>query len=151
MLDWMMGAYSGVKAASDITQSMLALKTDAAVTTKVVELNGVLMGLQSQLYAAQMERAALSGRIAELEAKVASYETWEQEKQRYQLHQFAEGGFAYALTQEMRGSEPTHYICSRCYEDGIKSILQRGNDGWFRALVCHRCSSVVRTDLPPGN
>ncbi|RCH20023.1 hypothetical protein CSC42_0006 [Pseudomonas aeruginosa] len=37
--------YGGIKAATDITQSMLTLKTDAAVTTKVVELNGVLLGL----------------------------------------------------------------------------------------------------------
>ncbi|MBK0583167.1 hypothetical protein GZ057_27685, partial [Klebsiella pneumoniae] len=46
MMDWIAGAYGGIKAATDITQGMLTLKTDAAVTSKVVELNGVLLGLQ---------------------------------------------------------------------------------------------------------
>ncbi|WP_247739003.1 hypothetical protein [Pseudomonas aeruginosa] len=59
MMDWIAGAYGGIKAATDITQGMLTLKTDAAVTSKVVELNGVLLGLQGQLNAAMQNIQAL--------------------------------------------------------------------------------------------
>ncbi|SUC54954.1 Uncharacterised protein [Pseudomonas aeruginosa] len=92
MMDWIAGAYGGIKAATDITQSMLTLKTDAAVTTKVVELNGVLLGLQSQLNSAHADQTTLTRRIGELEAEIAQFKRWEQEKERYQLHQTEAGG-----------------------------------------------------------
>jgi len=146
MMDWVAGAYSGIKAATDITQSMLTLKTDAAVTTKVVELNGVLLGLQSQLNAAHSEHSTLSSRIRDLEAEVAQFKRWEQEKERYQLHQFPAGTLAFRIKPEVQGSEPLHEICATCYQKGIKSILQACEDGWYKALKCHPCDSVIRTE-----
>lgn len=146
MLDWMMGAYSGIKAASDITQSMMTLKTDAAVTTKVIELNGVLMSLQGQLYAAHTEQTALTARISELEALVTRFHRWDEEKMRYRLHQFSQKTLAYALKAEFLEVEPEHYLCVNCYELGHKSILQTGNENFFHALKCNRCGAVIRTE-----
>lgn len=151
MMDWVMGAYGGIKAATDITQSMLTLKTDAAVTTKVVELNGVLLGLQGQLNSAHAEHTALTGRIRDLEAEVAQFKRWEDEKQRYQLHRFPLGSLAYAIKPQVQGTEPAHYICSNCYESGVKSLLQACEDGWFQALKCHRCNALIRTEKSPDN
>jgi len=151
MMDWVMGAYGGIKAATDITQSMLTLKTDAAVTTKVVELNGVLLGLQGQLNSAHAEHTALTGRIRDLEAEVAQFKNWEQEKERYQLHQFPTGTLAYRIKPAMQGSEPPHDLCANCYQNGVKSILQACEDGWYKALKCHRCGSVIRTEEIRGS
>ena len=151
MMDWIGGAYSGIKAATDITQSMLTLKTDAAVTTKVVELNGVLLGLQSQLNTAHAEHSTLTSRIRDLEAEIAHFKRWEQEKERYQLHQFPTGTLAYLIKPEVQGSEPAHYICSACYQNGIKSLLQACEDGWFKAFKCHPCGSVIRTEKIPDS
>lgn len=145
MIDWIAGAYGGIKAATDITQSMLTLKTDAAVTTKVVELNGVLLGLQTQLNTAHAEHSALTSRIGELEAEIAQFKSWENEKQRYALHQTKAGGLVYRIKPAMQGSEPPHDLCAQCYQEGIKSILQPAPDAdWHQMLVCHRCNSPVR-------
>lgn len=151
MMDWIGGAYSGIKAATDITQSMLTLKTDAAVTTKVVELNGVLLGLQSQLNSAHADQTTLTRRIGELEAEIAHFKRWEQEKQRYQLHQFPAGTLAYLIKPEVQGSEPAHYICATCYQSGVKSILQACEDGWYTAFKCHPCGSVIRNEKIPDS
>ena len=80
MMDWVMGAYSGIKAATDITQSMLTLKTDAAVTTKVIELNGVLLSLQGQLNSAHTEHSTLIERIRALETDITKFQRWDDEK-----------------------------------------------------------------------
>ncbi|WP_181297015.1 hypothetical protein [Pseudomonas sp. Q2-TVG4-2] len=146
MMDWVMGAYGGIKAATDITQSMLTLKTDAAVTTKVVELNGVLLGLQGQLNSAHAEHTALASRIRDLEAEVTQFKNWEEEKERYQLHKFPAGTLGYRIKPAMQGAEPPHDLCANCYQNGVKSILQACEDGWYNALKCHPCGSVIRTD-----
>lgn len=149
MMDWVMGAYGGIKAATDITQSMLTLKTDAAVTTKVVELNGVLLGLQGQLNSAHAEHTTLTSRIRDLESEVTQFKNWEEEKERYQLHQFQTGTLAYRIKPAMQGSEPAHDLCANCYQNGVKSILQACEDGWYKALKCHRCDSLIRTEKIP--
>lgn len=149
MMDWVMGAYSGIKAATDITQSMLTLKTDAAVTSKVIELNGVLLGLQGQLNSAHTEHTVLGNRIRELEAEIAQFASWEHEKTRYNLHQFETGTFAYRVKAELNGDNPQYCICVNCYEKGFKAMLQTCKDGYYNALKCHRCDSLIRTDLPP--
>lgn len=149
MMDWIMGGYSSIKAATDITQSMLALKTDAAVTTKVIELNGVLLGLQGQLNTAHVEQTTFTNRIRELEAAIAQFKRWEQEKERYTLHQFPLGTLAYRVKAEVQGAEPLHYICSNCYEKGVKSLLQQCEEhNWFKAMKCNACDAVIRTENP---
>ncbi|TWC35070.1 hypothetical protein FBY03_111118 [Pseudomonas sp. SJZ079] len=151
MMDWVMGAYGGIKTATDITQSMLTLKTDAAVTTKVIELNGVLLGLQGQLNNAHTEHTALASRIRDLESEVAQFKRWEEEKGRYQLHQFPLGALAYCIKPEMQGTEPLHYLCSNCYQKTVKSLLQACEDGWYKALKCHHCDSLIRTEKIPDS
>jgi len=149
MMDWVMGAYSGIKAATDITQSMLTLKTDAAVTTKVIELNGVLLGLQGQLNAAHTEQSTLAGRVRQLETELEKFACWEQEKQRYSLHQFPTGTLAYKIKPESRGDEPEHCICSTCFQKGVKSLLQARRDINYDWLGCQACNTEIRVERRP--
>ncbi len=48
---------------------------------------------------------------------------WETEKQRYQMVEPWGGCVAYALKETMANGEPAHLICTNCYQDGRKSIL----------------------------
>ena len=136
------GLFGSLKTAAEITQGLLALKTDAAVSAKVVELNGVISDVQQRLFAAQADYATLTSRIRELEAEVADFKNWEQEKQRYQLHELAPGTLVRRIKPAMQGTEPMHDLCPNCYEQGIKSILQRASSkGFFHNFCCPRCKS----------
>jgi hypothetical protein len=50
MLDIITGAFTSIKAAAEITQGLRSLTTEAAVSAKVVELNGVILDVQSKLF-----------------------------------------------------------------------------------------------------
>ncbi|WP_426330294.1 hypothetical protein O0081_12090 [Pseudomonas aeruginosa] len=141
MMDWIAGAYGGIKAATDITQGMLTLKTDAAVTSKVVELNGVLLGLQGQLNAAHAEHTGLTARIRELEAEIAKYIRWEEESARYTLTATEFGTFIYRIKPECQGDEPAHSLCVKCFNEGVKSVLQRHNSIYVN---CPRCGTKLQ-------
>lgn len=142
MMDAVAGAFSALKGAADITQGLLALKTDAAVTSKAVELNRIIFEVQQQLFTSQAEHAALQSKVRELESQVVNLKRWEQEKERYELYEFAPGTFVYRVKPSMQGTEPPHDICPNCYEKGVKSILQKaGDEDSYPVHACPHCGA----------
>lgn len=143
MMDTIAGAFSGLKAASEITQGLIALKTDAAVSSKAVELNRVIFDVQQQLFSSQTERTALQSRIRELEAEVMKLENWKNEQQRYELKELAPGTLVYRLKPTMENGEPVHDLCPHCYQKGVKSILQKnGVDRHHHSWLCPDCKTI---------
>jgi hypothetical protein len=106
-----------IKSAFDLAKGLQNIHDAAVRDTVVIEL-------QREILAAQSEQAALIERIHKLEAKVASFEKWEAEKDRYQLKDFGGNTFAYELKADKAASEPIHRICPNCYETQRRHILQ---------------------------
>ena len=118
--------------------------------------NAAVIELQEKILAAREAQSTLLDRVSELEEKVASFETWDAEKQRYELKQLARGGaaLAYALKPEAQPSEPFHCICASCYQRRIKSILQferslamYGSEE--QILKCPVCEAETHTERWP--
>jgi hypothetical protein len=128
--------YDSAKALKDIN--------DASVrNTAVIEL-------QEKILAAREAQSTLLERIGDLEKQVASFETWETEKQRYELKALSHGAFAYALKPSMQGSEPPHQICANCYQHHKISILQKTPENTVRIELgipttykCPECKSEI--------
>jgi hypothetical protein len=110
-----------------------------------VSRNGAIIELQERILTAQQAQSALLEQISALEAKVASFETWESEKENYELTQLAQGGVAYVLKPDKRDGKPPHGICPNCYEQRKKSILQtNGKQTWMdHFFKCPSCSTHV--------
>jgi hypothetical protein len=143
-------ALSSLNAAKDIAQAMIGLRDTTAFQTKLLEFQSKLLDANRAAFEAQDERAALLEQIRALEEKVASFETWDAEKKRYELKEYGRGAFAYALKPEAQGTEPMHQICANCYQGRKKSILQivPGNNartalGISPVYRCPICKSEV--------
>lgn len=108
---------SAIKTAFDIAKGL----KDIVDTTR---RNAAIIELQEKLLVAQAMQSDLTERVRELEEKVASFETWNAEKQRYELKPFG-SGFAYVLKPEAQGGEPAHQLCPNCYTRGKKLFLAR--------------------------
>jgi hypothetical protein len=108
--------------------------------------NAAVIELQEKILTAREAQSTLLERISELEKKVASFETWESEKQRYELKDVGRGSLAYAVKESMRNAEPPHQICVTCYQHGKKSPLQPSAIMYARHLICPEC----KTDLVVG-
>jgi hypothetical protein len=143
------GAVTSLKAAFDITKGMIQLKSDAEIQVRVIELQSAILAAQSSAMAAQSEQSSMIQRVGQLEEEIARMKAWGEQKKRYKLIHppWGRGGaMVYALKESCKGSEAAHWICTKCYEDGIRMILQpkRDANGWI-LLVCPTCKCEINT------
>lgn len=139
------GAVAGLKTATDIAKGLLDLKTMAEVQGKVIELQAAILSAQSSALAAQSDQAGMADEIRALKQEIDKVRAWEETKKKYKLHEPTQGTFVYALRKEHEGSEPSHWICTKCYDDGIRSILQLKTVGVeHNHYSCPNCKSEFK-------
>lgn len=141
------GTISGLKVAHDIAKGLLELKSFSEIQGKVIELQSAILSAQSSALSAQAQQSAMIEQVSTLKKEIADVKAWEEQKQRYKLTSPWDGAVVYALKEQCSNSEPPHYICTKCYEDGRKSILNstKKSSSLYLILVCPACKSEVRT------
>jgi hypothetical protein len=107
---------SGFKAMLDIVKSFKDMNDAAA-------RQGIAIELREQILSTQEAQAALIEQVRDLKGKLIAFEKWDAEKERYKLYQVAIGSITYALKKESANGEPPHWLCTDCYENRKKSIL----------------------------
>jgi hypothetical protein len=134
----------------NIAQTMMGLHDTKALQAKVIEFNNAIIDAQTKIFLVNEERSALLERVSDLEKQVADLEAWETTKQRYELKKTPGGGLAWFLKQDAQSTQPPHQICTKCYEERKRSILQpEGRSGPAvqmgkpAKLYCPACSSKV--------
>ncbi|MER8767302.1 hypothetical protein [Mesorhizobium sp. M0590] len=143
--------FAGIAAFKTMFDLAKALKEMDAANIR----NNAVMDLQDRIMTAQTAYATLAGSVSELEAQVRRFETWEAEKQRYQLEELPPGILMYRLKSGMENGEPPHKICANCYNKGVKSLLH--NTGTYNGRThwkCHSCGFDEQTgnfNPPPVN
>jgi len=151
-LHMIQGTISSLKFAGDVAKSLLELKTLGDVQGKVIELQSAILSAQSSALSANAEQSAMVEEIRKLKEEIASVKAWESEKQRYKLaNQWEAGGVAYALKETMANGEPPHLICTKCYQDSKKSILNPiSGDKGFISYCCPVCKAQIPTGWRGG-
>lgn len=138
-------AITGLKTAADIAKGILDLKTMAEVQGKIIELQAAILSAQSSALAAQSDQFAMVEEIRALKEEIARVKAWEEQKQRYALYEVRSNRFVYLLKESRKGTEPPHWICAKCYEDGRKSVLQFQGTYFVdtHCLTCHLCKNTI--------
>lgn len=134
-----------IQAGLSSLKSLMDLAKAVKEMDATVDRNGLAIEFQEKILAAQTAQSALVDTIGDLEKKLTCFETWESEKERYELHEIRNGQFVYRTKETMEPSEPPHQICASCYQHSHKSILQSQNwmPGRCEVLICMDCGSVI--------
>ncbi|MCY1214396.1 hypothetical protein D9M69_473500 [compost metagenome] len=149
MLDWFANAATSIGIAKDVSQSLVTLRDAELVRSKVFELTNSLMDLQQQLMLAQIEQMELIKKVTRLENELLEVSKKDDERHRYQLHQFERGAFAYALKPEFKAGVPEHYLCSNCFEGGDRVTMQNSAGVGWKGLRCPRCDKAIVLERVP--
>jgi hypothetical protein len=106
--------------------------------------NAAVIELQEKIIIAQLTQSALIEHVSDLEKKVANFERWDAEKQRYELKDLGWGAFAFMLKPDARGTEPPTWVCTNCYEHNRKTTLQNiMTPGRGQVWTCPTCKNTI--------
>jgi hypothetical protein len=98
--------------------------------------------------AAHSAQFTLLEQVRVLKEQMTKMKEWSAEKQKFELKAIDSKCFAYMLKPEARGTEPPHWLCTACYEQGRKSILQyhgRTPEGRYALFRCTACKGTITT------
>ena len=116
-------AITGFRASLDIAKAMIGLRDDEAFRTKAIELQTAISEALVKSIEAREAYAAQLARIRALETEIADLKAWDREKERYELTGNYMGAVTYMLKPDVRGTEPPHWLCPKCYTGGKKGFL----------------------------
>lgn len=129
-------------------KAMLDLAKGLKDVSDATARNAVAIELQEKILSAHAQQMTLVERVSELEEEVAHLKAWDAEKERYELTKVGDSSaLVYTLKEGVESPEHPHQLCTNCFTDGKKSILQEEIHAVGRAhvLVCHRCGSELYT------
>lgn len=139
-------AITSLKAATDISTTLLSMKVTGEVQGKVIELQSALLGAQNAALAATTAQFELQERIRQLEARLNERADWDHLKNRYRLVNPWKGpAQAYALSRESANGEKAHLACTTCFHRReIVILTPQSRSGWV-VMVCPVCKASMET------
>jgi len=111
-----------------------------------IEAQEQIMSLREGALELQEENHELKNKIRELELKLKNVNDWSIEKEKYALVS-PWGGAAqvYAMLKEHSDGEAPHYLCSNCFHNKSKVILNPGKKDRWVIMVCPTCKATLET------
>jgi hypothetical protein len=144
--------FGSLRAVADLAKLIVDAHDAAIRREKSIELQGKIVTALESTLAAQMAQSALLKQVGELEKEVTDLKAWDAEKEKYHLVELRinvapghGGALAFALKEQAGSSEPIHFLCPDCYQEGRKSILQEEKrvPGMVDILWCNRCGAEI--------
>lgn len=136
-----------LKSATDITKILIDMKVDEEAKTKIIELQTLLLTVQSAALTAQQDQFSLIDRTRSLEQEIMSLKSNVTELQNYELQNVGVSTNIYALKESMKGSQPAHWLCAKCYGDNHKSIFQFVHQlRDINIFECPTCKNKINTN-----
>jgi hypothetical protein len=136
-------ALAGIKTFTELTTLILKAKVDSAVREKAIESQAAVISLQTSMMTLQSQYQSLLREKDELEKRLVEIEDWKVEAAKYSLKELVPGALVYAPNSDAGDTAPEHWLCTRCYQERKKSILQRTI--MPRVYVCPACQTTVTT------
>ena len=146
-----------ISAAISTSKTILeALKTlnevskDEQVRSAVFELRSQLLSLQEKMFDANAQYEEKVEEIKALKKELDSKSAWDEEKNKYEMFQPADGMTVYRLKTEHNTCGGEIWVCPNCFSEHKVSFLNKRGVG-DNALRCHACEFWIlpkRMDEP---
>lgn len=149
------GAAASIKTAIDIGRGALSARDTVLIAGEVARMNDQLLQAQQSLFAHNASLLELQQMHFETRDKLRIATEQLAQKGRYVLFQTGLGQFAYRIklapaqggAGEPVPTQPLHYVCQKCFDDGVKVVLRFEDSDQAPALGCPSCKTWVLADL----
>ena len=136
---------TGLQAASTIASTLSKIKDMSEVQSKVIEIQSALLEAQNAAISATAAQSVLTDKIKELENQIEAMNDWDSQKNRYELVSPWRGpAQVYALKQAFSNGESPHFLCTNCFLNSKRVILNPIRKKGIH-MDCPSCGSSVDT------
>ena len=146
MLAEITAAVQSLRTLGELAKAANSLSNQQEIVMAVSDVNFRLMEAMTVALASQERHSALLTRISDLEKEINDLKIKQSAAEKYSLHKFSTGTFAYRLKDKYEEIQPGHYLCTKCNDTGIHSKLQPLGS---RRLKCTTCQTVIQTEADP--
>lgn len=140
-------AFKSIKSIIEIIKGFT--EANPELQEKVQQLQSMLMDIQEKAMNSNAQLLELQAENTELKKQLKSYDDWEIQRKRYSLSSpWKSGGQLYALRRSHADEEPPHYLCTKCFHNRRKTILQpivKETPPRFVRMNCSTCKSMFDT------
>jgi hypothetical protein len=155
-------AASSIGMAKDLGRALVGLRDFNEVAPAIAELNQKLLDAQESLFKLQAQVMSLQQEHFETTEKLRKATEAITERKRYSLFALSDGIFVYRMNVtpvdgnvgDPIATEPTHYLCQRCFDQGTKVVLMKNETSRLISHFCPNCkvSYLEKTNPnPPAN
>lgn len=131
--------------AKDLAKAAIGVRDFNAQAATIAQMNEQILKAQDALFIHSANMNELQQKHFETLEKLRAMEKLIAERGRYSLFEISKGVFVYrSVAGEYVGhdgnpipAQPDHYVCQRCFDKGIKSVLSRSANSY---LITHRCT-----------
>ncbi len=110
-------------------RDMIAAMKDSSEKSKlsgsIEDAQIKFIDLQRRLIESQESEATAKERARTAEHKCVELEEFAHEAERYSLKELSPGFLVYAMKDGAEETDPPHYLCTNCFSNHKKSIIQR--------------------------
>lgn len=146
-------AFRSIGAAKELTQAMIGVRDFNMVATTVAQINEQLLKAQDALFTHNADMSELQQQNLQLLQELRAIKELVAQRGRYALFEITKGSFVYRLKTVQSVShdgdpvapEPDHCVCQRCFDNGIKVVLQRSVVWGVVSLQCGGCQGSYET------
>lgn len=144
MINEVSAIVTSIKAAIEITKGLKSSYDAHTITQAQSEILERLLAIQMDALALQEKHSALINEKDELTKKLVLFEQWEKTESEYELKEITPGKFVYSSKNSQQSKIPMHWLCTQCWDDRKKSILQAIlHDVNEAQYICPRCKFKI--------
>ncbi len=110
-----------------------------------IEAQEQIMSLREGALELQEENHELKTKVCELESKLKDVDDWSNEKKYALVNPWGGAAQVYAMLKEHSDGESPHYLCSNCFHNKSKVILNPGKKDRWAIMVCPTCKATLET------
>ena len=130
---------TSLKAAFAISKSILEIKSTTEIQGKVIKL-------QSALMEAQSSAIELQEKVRTLEEQLRAANEWGDQESRYSLVCPWRGSAqVYALKRSASEGKDPHFLCSNCFHNKRKVIVNPSRKERWISMACPSCRATMDT------
>lgn len=135
---------SGIKATIDIAKGLKSAHDSHTIVQAQSDILEQLTNLRMDALTLQDKTSALIQERDELQKKLIEFEKWQKTESKYHLEQVERGKFVYSPNDAKSPEQPSHWLCTNCWSNREKSILQASfHDEYEAYYSCPRCKTEI--------